>query len=366
MATIRGLASSLASRPTLYTPPKPPLSRDIFENREKTTYTPPKTTSLAQSLSQQAGYDPDIHGSWLEQDLKAPGSLDIMQLSSLGLSPTIGGGWAGVLPPGIGPGVAEDVLGLGLTAGDFLYDRAASDVGIGDGGGAAVPQPTPITWSVGNYKAFGPNVPTWWKPMVPQGTAANERPDVQFSLMMNAMIPYVSPEDQVTVARKLYEIWGDQFGIYKQVGIKGTRVSGGLESVGRAPISREQQQRGIEGQLANEQFFKGPQRADFARQTLESVRQNVTKDIGVGGRFMEDILSAISQTGGGRTRASTVEMLGQIDPMLAGAQAGALSPFGPLGKMTASPFFSKFQQQPVQRTETGEFIFGKPSKLLQF
>ena len=355
------LASSLASQSTIYTPPKPPLSEEKYG-------APPTTgTSLAQSLSQQAGYDPDIHGSWLAQDMAAPGSLDIMQLSSLGLSPTIGGGWAGVLPPGIGPGVAEDILDLGLTAGDFLYDHVGiGDGGGGDGGGTAAPQLTPITWSVGKYEAFGPNIPTWWKPMVPQGTAANERSDVQFSLMMNAMIPYVSPEDQVTLARKLYEIWGDQFGIYKQVGIKGTRVSGGLESAGRAPISREQQQRGIEGQLANEQFFKGSQRADFARQTLESIRQNVTKDIGVGGRFMENILSAISQTGGGSTRASTVEMLGQIDPMLAGAQAGALSPFGPLGKMTASPFFSKFSQQPVQRTETGEYIFGKPSKLLQF
>lgn len=375
MAVDRGLLSSLARLTTPPTPPTPTrkTARSI-SGRAK--------TSLAESL-RPPSYSSigGLEGLSGAESPFGPKMLDFVNVQ-LGVAESMYPG-QGFLPTAdqdysymgaqieasIDPAI-EYAEQFGLQ--DILGYPQAGGVGDGFGGGgggggaAAPPQPTPITWSVGNYKAFGPNIPTWWKPMVPHGTAANERPDVQFSLMMNAMIPYVSPEDQVTVARKLYETWGDQFGVYKGVGIKGTRVRGGKESAGRAPISREQQQRGIEGQLANEQFFRGPQRADFARQTLESIRQNVTKDIGAGGRFMEDILSAISQTGGGRTRASTAEMLGQIDPMLAGAQAGALAPFGPLGKMTAAPFFSKFQQQPVQRTETGGFIFGKPSKLLQF
>lgn len=251
--------------------------------------------------------------------------------------------------------------------GNIDWGAIGDITGAGGGGGGGIPQlappsqtsgyqPPEIKWKVGDYQAQGPNIPDWWQPMVPQSAEDHNRPDAAYSLMMNALIPSLSPEDQVTVARQLYEIWGNDFSMYKDIQPD-------------HPISQEQSVMGIEGPVANEDYFLSAQRAQDATATLSAMRESTVGGdrwkLGPGYKFLQEILNTFRDSGF-TTRSGTVGVYGELDPLLGQTQSGELAPFGPMAQMIANPFFSQFQLNPASKTQSGDFIFGKPNPWLQF
>ena len=138
-------------------------------------------------------------GAWAESYRQVSGSPDWWNQEAVNWS----GGPSKYPPPeimgGKMPGVMPPKEDLGGGGGYFQGD------GGGGGGGGAAPT---ISWTTGTYQAAGPNVPAWWKPWVPTDRAMMEQPDVAWTVMANALIPYLSPEDQARVANQLYTVWG--------------------------------------------------------------------------------------------------------------------------------------------------------------
>ena len=217
-------------------------------------------------------------------------------------------------------------------------------------------QPPEIKWKVGDYQAQGPNVPDWWQPMIPQSGDDYNRPDAAYSMMMNALIPSLSPEDQVTIARQLYEIWGNDFSMYKDIQPE-------------HQISAEQAIMGLQGPVADEEYFLSAQRAQDATATLSAMREATVGGnrwkLGPGYKFLQEILNTFRGSGF-TTRSGTVGAFGELDPLLGQTRSGELAPFGPMAQMIANPFFSQFQLNPVSKTQGGDFIFGQPNQWLQF
>lgn len=110
---------------------------------EEPTVLSRRDEALQESINQiyeNPDWDPDVDGSWLQLEMEHPGALDLIQLSSSGLSLYGSGGWAGHLPPGIGEEEAIAILsgeyseGYPLSAWDFLYPWDDSGAGAGAGG----------------------------------------------------------------------------------------------------------------------------------------------------------------------------------------------------------------------------------------
>jgi len=255
-----------------------------------------------------------------------------------------------------------------ITLWDAMANTPMDGGGGGGGGSSTLPpilppstsetgyQPPEVKWETGTYEAAGENVPDWWRPMVPQSSDDYNRPDAVFTMMMNAMIPHLSPEDQVTVGRQLYTMWGNDFSMYKDLDVD-------------AQISPEQAALGLEGNVADVNYFRSPQRAQEAVSTLSNLRESTVEGnrwkFGPGYKFLQELMEAFGNVGK-TTRANTVQTLGQLDPLLSSTQSGELAPFAPIANMLTNPFFSRFQLTPTSRTETGEYVFGKPSKQLYF
>ncbi len=121
------------------------ITRIFGDQPERPTVLSRRDEALQESINQiyqDPDWDPDTDGSWLGLEMEHPGALDLIQLSSSGLSLYGSGGWAGHLPPGIGEEDAIAILsgeyseGYPLSAWDFLYPWP-DEIGGGGGNGAA-------------------------------------------------------------------------------------------------------------------------------------------------------------------------------------------------------------------------------------
>ena len=222
-------------------------------------------------------------------------------------------------------------------------------------------QPPEVAWGVGGYSAPGPNVPSWWLPFAPTDRSQANRPDVALSLMMNTLIPYLSPEDQVRTAHHLYQMWDTDLSAYKPDRVRDE--PGGL-------FLPEELARGVRGRaVANPQYFLSAERARDAIQALSNMREEMVQgnrwELGPGYKWLQNVLGAIETQGGGRTRANYLAMLGALDPLLSQAQSGELAAFGGLGEMLARPFFSRGQLRRVSRSGN-QYLFGAANPYLMY
>ena len=249
----------------------------------------------------------------------------------------MGGKMPGFMPP-------KEYLGGGGGDGGWGGD--------GGGGGAA---PT-ISWTTGTYQAAGPNVPAWWKPWVPTDRALMDQPDVAWTVMANALIPYLSPEDQARVANQLYTVWGKDLTPYSP------------ESVTGGDAWEERDFAFMEGRKQDTSYFMGTQRSQDAIQTLSNLIASEAggdaSKLGSGYRWLQDVLGGVTSTGGGKTRQSYMEMLSNVDPLLATAKGGELGAYGPLGQSLTQPYFTNFNLRPT--TQAGTFGRARGSKYLYF
>lgn len=224
----------------------------------------------------------------------------------------------------------------------------------GDGGGGNYPYPetpkpipTPKVKWVRTYAVAG--APTWWQGLTPDGALT---PELEYAMLMNSMIPYMSIEDQRSTAQNLFILFPEVFSMYNSA----------VTNLGTpAPL----------GEFVSEDYtskFYSKQRAQAMLDTLNTVKSKVKKgsDVGPGYHFLTQIASNLRDfggpTGGLPTRQSILNLLGALDPLLGLTEGDTLSAFGPMAKNISTPFMAAGRVLPVSKLESGEYSFGEPNR----
>jgi len=228
----------------------------------------------------------------------------------------------------------------GGGGGSGMYFRS------GGGGGGAVGVGDNVTWSEG-YQVE--NAPDWWRGLVPSAYTPNS----EYVALYNAMIPYMSPEDQRVAGKYLYSVIGSD-----QVEPWGTYNPEMMDGI-TPPAS-------ITPDITEE--FTSSDRVQNALQTLSKLVEVSGRDekaMGAGYGFLRNILSTIGEYAGGsvgsgdrQTRAEYRATQGALDPLLSQAKSGELSPYQAVASQVSSPYFSAGNVVPISKSATGQFRFG--------
>lgn len=267
-----------------------------------------------------------------------------------------------------------------------------------------------VKWKAGDFNLEAGKAPAWWKGLVPEDVADAERADVQTLMMLNTLIPYMSPEDQRRAASQLYAANADAFSAYKPENLEiavpydpNTRFLPGGENL--PTIDRD--------------YYLSSERARGAINVLNQMREQTVGGnrwkLGPGYTWMQQVLGALEQFGGGEsrykydptqqptpgpvgldrpavltpeqeeywakydrgeepgpgsfdrsgpmTRTDMLAMMGALDPLMAQGQSAELGSFGAIGQMLSQPFFSQGQLIPSYQ-QGGTTRFGAPNPLL--
>jgi hypothetical protein len=196
----------------------------------------------------------------------------------------------------------------------------------------------------------GGNPPAWWKGLVPVGGLD---PTAEFALWQNALIPFMSPEDQRTAGNNLAMLYPNEEK-FKAYGLEQTPTPA------LGPYSSEPKW-----------DYLSAQRAENALATLDKARDVMGKtntDFGPGYQFLRNIVTVLKNygaTGGDhQTRAQYLGQLGALDPLMSQAKTDALSAYGPMAQQLASPFFSGGSLRNYSRGQDGRNYFGQNNKAL--
>lgn len=228
----------------------------------------------------------------------------------------------------------------GGGGGGTVAATAPSDGGGGSVAGPAAPPP--LTWSDG-YTLDG--APAWWKGRIPSALNA----DTSYLAILNSLIPYMSPEDQVRVATNLARVNPEAFGMYS-ADVMNTLQDQFPTEVGSDLVSR----------------FNSAERGSAILDALNKFQSaaGMTKDT-EGTRFLKDVAASLRDFGGsegsGQTRTKQSQLRGLLDPMISSANTNELSAFGEIAKTLAYPFFSAGELTPTTKLIDGRLIMGAPN-----
>lgn len=257
---------------------------------------------------------------------------------------------AGEFPDYLPPAVAE-ILGISETDRRKYYEKYTDwslipqpeqdyggDGGGGDGGGGE----TPVTWTE-TYKVEG--APSWWKGLTPSAVT----PESSYISLMNSLIPFLSEEDQRTVASNVSRM-ADAFGGYSPTTTK------------FLPPPNE-----LTTELRNK--FTSAARAGRVLETMQKMilsSGKEAKEYGPGYKYLQDIASVLrdfGQIGASdvQTRRQQLQALSALDPLLSEGEGEQLGAFGSIARALAQPFFSAGGLYRTQRTQGGKTIFGTPN-----
>lgn len=228
---------------------------------------------------------------------------------------------------------------------------------------ATLPPLHEIKWKKADFDIPGGRAPSWWVNLIPKDLKNVERPDVSSLMMLNTLIPYLSPEDQYNAAAQLYTTAADAFSYYKS------------EKLGKTlPIDEESIRRSSQEGLTSVDpaYFTSTQRAQDALNALSNMRQASVKGnrwkLGPGYTWLQNITGALQRFGGvGGERMSRVQeqgLMGALDPLLAQGQSGEIGPVASIGRMLSTPFFSQDQLFKKRQTQTGQQFLGGISPYL--
>lgn len=236
----------------------------------------------------------------------------------------------------------------------------------GTGGPAALPPAPPAApgedgykmfkWKTGGYEAAGGNVPDWWEAFVPEEVT----PETSYGAMLNAMIPYLSAQDQVRVAHSLYGMFDTEMSHYKPGAIPEISTvtedqmrymkREGRPTAGMYMSAKTGKPRGRTeiAELSDEsrRYLQSSQRAQQAITTLSNMRESMVQGnrwkLGPGYKWLQNVMESVAGAGAGgqsgQTRFQYQNMLSAVDPFLSQAGGGELQAFGPLGQMATKPF----------------------------
>lgn len=235
------------------------------------------------------------------------------------------------------------------------YNTAVYKLGNTGGGGAATTggssQPEKVTWRSA-YSIEG--APSWWKGLVP----STNTPEAEYAMLINAMIPFMSPEDQLYMGSYLARLFPDAFGDYEKTMREQTKVPTPPQlrtDVTTSPAT---------GEFNPYDIFQST-RGTKMLEALERMRSaaGLSPDkMGAGYRFLSSLARDIeaygSKEGEYITRANLAKLYGQFDQKLGETQAGALQGYGELARAIVNPFFSAGKAFQVMKDESGQYRFG--------
>lgn len=255
--------------------------------------------------------------------------------------------------------------------------------GTAPGAGAASDGYKMFKWSEGGYEAQGGNVPDWWQAFVPEEVT----PETAYGAMLNAMIPYLSPQDQVRVAHSLYGMFDTEMSAYKPGYIpevstvtedqlrylqkEGRPLTGALAgskqktlATGDVITTKQTKMEPLSDQMRR--YFQSSERAQDAIATLSNMREAMVQGnrwkLGPGYKWLQNVMQSVAGQGAagstGQTRFQYQNMLSAVDPFLSQAGGGELAAFGPLGQMASQPFYSAGSATPSFANNR----FGKPQR----
>lgn len=239
------------------------------------------------------------------------------------------------------------------------------------GGGGGNQQAAKIEWKQ-TYEAT--DAPSWWKGMTPVGGMNSV---AGYASIMNALIPYMSPEDQRTYAQNLARLVPEAFGSY-----------GDIEQLNfELPTDVTPEMR---------QYYTGADRAQEIQNTLQRmVNTSPSSDtfnvdtLGPGYTYFQNLAQVLEDFGGTQTPASTgtsrdakydrgqwnvpipssnnpqtrqqyTQLQAALDPLLSETNQDSLAAFGPAAQSLAMPFFSAEDLVPVRKLSDGRWVFGQP------
>jgi hypothetical protein len=240
--------------------------------------------------------------------------------------------------------------GSGTLAADKVYGGGGGGGGGGDYSGYSEPAPAPVAeitsgaWSEG-YQVE--NAPTWWVGLVNSVPS----PENEYAMQLNAMIPYLSPEDQRYVAQFLFSSFPSIFSMYKDISF--------------APPPFE-----ITADIRDR--FTSSDRARGIIETLNKMRQaaGMTEEqLGPGYRYLNRLADVMAQYGGGplgsndrQTSRQYTQMMSALDPLIAESKGDELSAYGSLASRLTNPFFSAGKVVPISKDQSGNWVFGETNK----
>lgn len=220
--------------------------------------------------------------------------------------------------------------------GGGYYDGGGYGYG-GYGGYEEEPEVT-VTWQ--EFQSGAEGAPGWWQAMKP--SELTEESELLAS--MNMIIPYMSPDDQVTLGMWLYQIDPVAF----------AHLANLQPDDPRAPTDLDLQELMSSGRMAN---------AIIALQNLAGTMGKTGEEMGTGFRFLMNLLqtkqSYTGAEGEYQSRAQALALQKMMDQMASGATK-ELAPYKSAAQFLSRPSFVGGQLRPMQRTAAGGYAFGEP------
>lgn len=261
-------------------------------------------------------------------------------------------------PAGLTKGQQADAARLtaqALAAG--LTPTYNNNPNLGGGGVYVPPAPkpprdkaSPITAPAGLswknlYTQAG--APAFWQGLVPSRVTT----DTAYAGLINALIPFMSPEDQQSMAGSLFRFDPEAFSAYNPEL---------LNVAAPTEIGTDTRRQ-----------FSSTDRGQGILDALETFRATAGVDasvLGPGYSWLRSVADSLRDKGGtsenAQTRAQNAQLRGQLDVLFGEAGSGALAPYEPVARALATPFFSAGQLTPVARTQDGTFVFGQANREL--
>lgn len=208
------------------------------------------------------------------------------------------------------------------------------------GGGGGGEETAKVTWE--KFDSGITDHPAWWSALKPSSLTSES----QYMAYMNMLIPFLSPEDQLSVAAALYQLDPVTFAQYapeKLGSVSGSVSEDALLKYGSASHAAQ---------------------ALAALEKLRSVMGKGVGDMGQGYNFLKSVLGTMKSYGSKgsnyQTRTQYEQLLGALDPMLSGASGGETGAYSSIAKMLAQPYFSGGQLRSVSKDDSGNYVFGSP------
>jgi len=211
----------------------------------------------------------------------------------------------------------------------------------GGGGGGGGSSSGGVNWSLLETEVEG--APDWWVNKIP-----NQRTDTtQYLMFINSLIPYLSPEDQRSMAAYLYQVDPKAFAEYNP----------DTTEFPAPPLSLD---------TATRFRYTSAERANQAMSTLQNVVDATGFDmnkLGPGYQFLQNVLSMLSDYGGEseenqQTRAQAAQQYAGIKSLLDSATGKDLSPYSALASALSNPYFTAGRVTPISKSGD-DYIFGE-------
>jgi len=255
---------------------------------------------------------------------ESPGGQPVDPLDEILLNPDY---WKQILDIAGGTGIpAGSILGYASGYGDFPGTGGGSGYfqDIPDDPFSGVGAPPKATFSEIDLPV--PGAPEWWKALAPDVT----NPLSSYQTLSNLMIPFLSPEDQITASANLFQTDPEQFSFYDPELLERSGIP--------SEITPDMRSRFFTGERA--------QKALNAFDRLLEVSGKTGEDFGPGYNYLRslaDVFTDFGLTSGASQLSETQQgkLLSALDPLLAQSKSdSSLKAFGPIAQSFSLPFFS--------------------------